>query len=171
MQRYAAPVAAILVAVIAHSASAASTPTLDLYAQTVTGICRGALLFEGRHETGTRAGAIAVSRDIRTTGSDRLSRVDAVPKPPVAAELVVRWIAIERRLVATYAWAYLQIWTEIERATTPREHSRLPGVLQALIHRPDALQARAGALEQALGVPDCTGGHPQQPPPSGGEIG
>jgi hypothetical protein len=149
--------------------SAAGTPAE--YARTVTHICRGALLFEGRHEIGTRAGAVAVSLDIRATGSRRLDRVDAVPKPAETAKLAVHWIAIERSLVATYATAYLQVWGAIERATTPREHARLPGVLQALIHRPDRLQARAGALEQVLGVPDCTGGRPSQTPPNGAAIG
>jgi hypothetical protein len=167
----AATVAAILAAVVAQTASAAaSTPTLGEYARAVTGICRGALLFEGRHQIGTRAGAIAVSRDIRASGSRRLRQVDAVPKPSEAAQQVVSWIAIERRLVATYASAYLQIWDKIERATTPRERSQLPNVLQALIHQPDRLQEIAGELELALGVPDCTGGRPQQAPPSGDAI-
>src|SRR5262249_4021018 len=104
-------------------AAAVSPPPAE-YARTVTHICRGALLFEGSHEIGTRAGAVAVSHDIRATGSRRLARVDAVPKPAATARVAVRWIAIERRLVATYATAYLQVWGAIEKATTPRQHAR-----------------------------------------------
>jgi hypothetical protein len=108
MDRRLAVAAAILAAVVTQSASATGSPTNTLtdYAQTVTGICAGALLFEGRHEIGTRAG-----------------------------------------------------------------HSKLPDVLRALIHRPDRLGARAQALEQALGVPDCTGGLQPPAPSSGAAIG
>ena len=131
------------------------------YSQEVTRICAGALLFDGRHQTGTRSGAISVSRDIRATGARRLRRVDAVPKPARTAPLATRWIATERQLVVKYAWAYLQIWYAIERAGTPRERAELPAVLGALIHAPDELQREAAQLEQALDVPDCTGGgHP-----------
>jgi hypothetical protein len=172
-----ATAAALIVATILASTApaAASTPTAAEYARTVTGICRGALLFEGSHEIGTRAGAIAVSRDIRATGSRRLRKVAAVPKPPATAAGAERWLALERRLVATYASTYVRIWDEIDRATSPAEHSRLVPILQRLIHRPDRLQGRAVAIEQALGVPDCTGGLPQTPPsnapPSGPAIG
>jgi len=132
------------------------------YSRAVTKICVGALLFEGRHAIGTRAGAMAVSTDIRTTGDRRLRRVEAVPKPARTARLARRWIATERLLVATYAWAYLRIWGAIERARTPTERARLPMVLHALIHAPDKLAGAASTLEQQLQVPDCTGGQPQQ---------
>ena len=133
------------------------------YSQAVMRICAGALLFDGRHQTGTRSGAIEVSRDIRATGDRRLRRVDAVPKPATTARLAIRWIATERQLVAKYAWAYLQIWYAIERARTPRERAELPAVLGALIHAPDELQREAARLEQALDVPDCTGGGHSSP--------
>jgi enoyl-CoA hydratase/carnithine racemase len=133
------------------------------YSSAVTRICSGAVLFAGRHRIGTRVGAVAVSRDIRATGAQRLRRVDAVPKPDKTAAVAARWIATERRLVATYARAYLQVWYAIERANTPAQRAKLPSVLDALVHTPDALEATAKQLEQRLHVPDCTGGIP---PPS-----
>lgn len=128
------------------------------YSRTVGRICAGALLFDGRHSIGTRAGAVAVSRDIRATGGRRLRRVDAVPKPAGTARLAARWIAVERRLVEMYASTYLEIWDRIDRAHSPRDHARLPALLHALVRRPDPLQRRAAALELRLSVPDCTGG-------------
>src|SRR5262245_3928084 len=144
----------------AGSALASSTPPTPVeYSLAVKHICTGALLFDGRHDIGTRAGAIALSRDIRVTGGTRLRRVDAVSKPPQTAVLAGRWIAMERRLVAMYASTYVQIWDELESAYgSPHEHARVAVVLQALVHRPDALQSRAAALGQRLHVPDCTGG-------------
>jgi hypothetical protein len=133
----------------------------------VTQICAGALLFEGTHQIGTRAGAIAVSQDIRATGSKRLRLVDAVPKPASTAELATHWLALERQLVQTYASTYLQIWYAIENADTPREHAKLPALLQALISRPYRLQGQAAQLEQQLYVPDCTGGQPSLSPTNG----
>jgi hypothetical protein len=132
------------------------------YSRAVTQICAGALLFEGRHRIGTRAGAIAVSRDIRATGSRRLDRVDAVLKPASTAELAERWIAVERHLVQTYASTYLQIWYAIENADSPHKHARLPALLRTLISRPDGLQGQAARLAQELYVPDCTGGQPSR---------
>ena len=150
---------------LAGSALASSTPpTPAEYSLAVTQICTGALLFDGRHQIGTRAGAIAVSRDIAATGGGRLRRVDAVPKPAASGALAGQWIAIERRLVAMYASTYLRIWDEIETGYgSPREHARLADVLHALVHKPDALQHQAAALEQRLSVPDCTGGRPKSP--------
>ena len=146
---------------LAGSPSAPVAPqTPAAYSRAVTEICAGALLFDGRHQIGTRAGAIAVSRDISATGGERLRRVDAVPKPASTARLAARWIAVERRLVQMYASTYLQIWSAIERAHSPRDHARLPALLQRLILRPDTLQRRAAELEQQLNVPDCTGGQP-----------
>jgi len=146
------------------AAVAAPPPIPAGYSRAVARICAGALLFDGRHRIGTRAGAITVSRDIRATGGRRLRRVDDLPKPPGEAALAVRWIATERRLVATYARAYLQIWYAIERANTPAQRARLPRVLAPLLHAPDALQAEAEQLELRLHVPDCTGGIPPSAP-------
>jgi hypothetical protein len=150
-------------------AGAAPPPAAPGYSHAVARICAGAVLFSRSHRTGTRAGAIAVSRDIRSTGDHRLARVDALAKPPLRARLAARWIAIERRLVATYAWAYLRIWYAIERANTPAQRARLPKALAPLISAPDALQRKAKRLEQRLRVPDCTGGI--QPPPAAGDLG
>ena len=159
MMKIGLTVAAVLcVGLVAADPAVGGQATPTGYSQAVTRICAGALLFDGRHQTGTRSGAIDVSRDIRATGERRLRRVDAVPKPARTARLATRWIATERQLVAKYAWAYLQIWYAIERANTPHERGQLPAVLGALIHAPDELQRDAGQLEQALDVPDCTGG-------------
>jgi hypothetical protein len=162
-------VATFLAGVAVHggAAQAAQAPqTPARYSRAVEQICAGALLFDGRHQIGTRAGALAVSQDIRATGTRRLRRVDAVSKPAAAARLAGRWIAVERRLVETYASTYLQIWYEIERANSPARRAALPRVLHALIHRPDGLQYRAARLEQRLRVPDCTGGQPSTRTPT-----
>jgi hypothetical protein len=108
------------------------------------------LLFEGRHRIGTRAGAIAVSNDIRASGLSRMRRVDAIEKPRGIARRAARWIAVERRLIRLYASTYLRVWYDIERARTARERAMLPIELRALIDAPDALQATAGRLESAL---------------------
>ncbi|HEY1369150.1 MAG TPA: hypothetical protein VGF23_18645 [Gaiellaceae bacterium] len=128
------------------------------YSREVSRICAGALLFDGSHSIGTRAGAIAVSRDIRATGGKRLRRVDAVPKPASTAQLATRWISLERRLVETYASTYFEIWKQVERARSRRDEATLPARLHALVHRSDPLQRRAAALELRLRLPDCTGG-------------
>jgi hypothetical protein len=153
-------VAVMLAGAALQAGSAHASPTTPAeYSLAVKHICAGALLFGRSHRIGTRAGAVAVSRDIRVTGGRRLRRVDAVPKPPGTAPLAARWVAIEQRLVATYATTYLQIWDTIESAySSRRKHAQLADVMYALVHRPDALQRRAAALGQRLGVPDCTGG-------------
>jgi hypothetical protein len=159
--------AAILATALTQSVAAqaaAPPPTPAGYSQAVTQICRGALLFDGTHPLGTRAGAIAVSNDIRATGGLRLRRVDALPKPPETALLAARWVATERRLVKTYAWAYLQIWHQIENARTPRQRAKLPAAVHAVTRKSDTLQHEAALLERALNVPDCTGGSTQPPP-------
>jgi len=148
-----------------------SSQTPAGYSRAVMQICAGALLFDGRHQIGTRAGAVAVSRAIRATGGKRLRRVDAVPKPASTARLAARWIAVERRLVQTYASTYLRIWYAIERARSPRERARLPALVHALIHRPDKLQRRATNLEQRLHAPDCTGGGGQSNRPDTNPMG
>ncbi len=155
-------VAAAATAGTAHAVQLSQTPAG--YSRAVTHICAGALLFDGRHQIGTRAGAIAVSNDIRATGTRRLGRVAAVPRPGGTTALAVHWIAVERRLVETYAATYLQIWDEIERANSPAQRAALPRALRALIARPDNLQHQAGRLELLLRVPDCTGGQPGEPP-------
>jgi len=162
-----ATLASLLVGAAVQSGAAALAgppPTPAGYSRAVARTCAGAVLFEGSHRIGTRAGAIAVSRDIRATGTRRLHRVDAVPKPSLEAALAARWIATERRLVSTYSRAYLQIWYAIERANTSAQRARLPGVLAPLLHAPDALQAEAEQLELRLHVPDCTGGIPPSAP-------
>src|SRR5689334_6036587 len=151
--------------VIGSALAAEATPTPVEYSLAVTHICANALLFDGRHQIGTRVGAVAVSHDIRATGGRRLREVDAVPKPAETAVLAGRWIAIEQRLVEMYSSTYLQIWDEIEAEyDSPRKHAHLAAVLQALVRRPDGLQRRAAALEQRLRVPDCTGGQPRIAP-------
>jgi hypothetical protein len=149
------------VAVQTGAAEAVQVPqTAARYSRAITQICAGALLFDGRHQIGTRAGAIAVARDIRATGGSRLRRVDAVPEPASSVRLASRWIAVEWRLVKTYASTYLQIWYEIERANSAAQRAALPHALGTLLQRPDQLQYLAASLEQRLRVPDCTGGQP-----------
>ena len=128
------------------------------YSRAVSRICANARLFSHRHEIGTRAGAIAVSRDIRTTGHRRVRRVDAVTKPVKTARDDARWIATELELVDMYATNYFRIWQKIEAADTPAEHAKLPAVLHRLVHEADSLKVRAGTFEASLSVPDCTGG-------------
>jgi hypothetical protein len=128
------------------------------YSLAVQEICSGALLFDGSHQIGTRAGAIDVANDIRATGGHRLDLVDAVPKPAATTRVATRWIAVERRLVALYATNYLLIWDAIESANSPQELAGLPALVRPLLYGPDKLQGLAGRLEQSLDVPDCTGG-------------
>src|SRR5262249_26030680 len=149
-------VAVLLAGAALQAGSAVASPTTPVeYSLAVKHVCAGALLFDRSHRIGTRAGAVALSRDIRITGGRRLRRGDAVPKPRGTAVLAGRWIAIEQRLVETYASTYLQIWDAIESGySSPRKHARLAAVLHALMHRPDALELRAAALGQRLNVPD-----------------
>ena len=135
------------------------------YAMEVRAICAGARMFDGTHEIGTRAGAIAVAQDIRLTGRRRLDRVAALPRPKTRAR-VAAWLALERRLVKVYAATYLRIWKAIDTARTLQQRRRLPGVLRALIDRPRPLEARAAALEGKLGLGDCTGGGGAGAPPA-----
>jgi hypothetical protein len=143
---------------------AAAAPGLGWSARTaafskrVSHICAGALLFEGRHKIGTRAGAVAVSRDIRRTGARRLRRVAAVPEPHSPVAMIRGWQEVEHRLVTTYARDYLLIWSAIENANGAAQRARLPARLHALVHDPDALKRKAGLYELRLRVPDCTGG-------------
>lgn len=149
---------AAVAASVATTALPPAQRTVASYRAAVAEVCDHPLLFSGRHEIGTRAGAVAVSRDIRLTGNGRLRRVDAIPKPRGGAILATRWIVVERRLVSTYARTYLRIWEAIDGTRTAEERARLPRELHRLVHAPDALAARAGALEARLRLPDCTGG-------------
>jgi hypothetical protein len=128
------------------------------FSNEVNRICAGAVLFEGTHEIGTRDGAVAVSNDILETGTRRLSRVAAVPRPASQAAIIGRWLEVERRLVAAYARDYLLIWDAIEDEYGQEQHALLPARIQALVHDPDALKRKAGGYELRLGLPDCTGG-------------
>jgi hypothetical protein len=161
----------IAAALAAVSTSFATTNTTE-FSQRVTRICGGALLFDGEHAIGTRAGAIAVSRDIRRTGMRRLLRVAAVAEPARQAPMIRRWLRVEHLLVFAFARDYLRIWDEIESAQTPPQRAGLPARLGALAHQPDRLKRRADAYELRLGVPDCTGGgHVAQSPPPQTQTG
>jgi hypothetical protein len=156
----------VAAALVAVSPSLATTNTTE-FSQRVTSICAGALLFDGEHSIGTRAGAIAVSRDIRRTGMRRLGRVAAVAEPKRQARTIQHWLRTERRLVVAFARDYLLIWDEIEAAHTVAERAGLPARLETLVHQPDSLKRRADAYELRLGVPDCTGGgHLAASPPA-----
>jgi hypothetical protein len=135
-----------------------SAPSAAAYSLQVQTICSGARLFDGTHEIGTRAGAIAVARDIRMTGRRRLARVAALPRPASRRARLAAWLALERRLVALYATTYVRIWNAIDSAHTVQQRRGLPRVLRALIDKPRPLEARAAALELELGFGDCTGG-------------
>jgi hypothetical protein len=138
--------------------SAAVAPAPSAWPDAVTGICAHALLFEGRHEIGTRAGAVAVARDIRASTSRRLRRIRTLPLDPPEPGLSTRWLGLERRLAGVYARSYVRIYDVIAAAKTPRERARMPRALRSLLHAPDALRAITADLEQQLQVPDCTGG-------------
>jgi hypothetical protein len=125
-------IAVSIAAAAAAGSLSAATTTPAGYTRAVIRICTGALLFDGRHQIGTRAGAISVSRDIRATG--------------------------QRKLDDMYAATYLRIWYQIERAHTPQQRARLPLILNRVVHQPDNLKQQAHQLEVTLHVPDCTGG-------------
>lgn len=135
-----------------------SAPSAVAYSLQVRAICSGARMFDGTHEIGTRAGAIAVARDIRMTGGRRLTRVAALPRPQSTRARVAAWLSLERRLVALYAATYVRIWNAIDSAHTVQQRRGLARALRALIDKPRPLEARAAALELELGFGDCTGG-------------
>jgi len=130
------------------------------WSRAVTRICAHALLFDGRHEIGTRAGAVAVARDIRASTNGRLVRIERLRAPAAGGELEGRWLSAERRLADAYARSYVRIFDVIEAASTPRERAREPRLLVRLLHSPDRLSLDASRLERQLQVPDCTGGTP-----------
>jgi hypothetical protein len=154
----------VVVALAAVSPGLATANNTE-FSQQVTSICSGALLFDGEHVIGTRAGAIAVSRDIRLTGTRRLRRVAAVDEPSDEAPMIRQWLRAERLLVFAFARDWLRIWDEIESAHTRSQRAGLPARLDALVHQPDSLKWRADAYERRLGVPDCTGGGHLAPSP------
>jgi hypothetical protein len=145
-----------LVAALAATAPSAADPMS--WSEGVTQVCAHALLFEGQHEIGTRAGAIAVARDIRASTARRLDRIRALEVPPPQPELSMQWLDLEQRLAAVYASSYVRIYDAIAAAVTPKQRARLPRVLERLVHAPDALQRKGASLEGRLLVPDCTGG-------------
>jgi len=138
--------------------SAAFAPFPSAWPDAVSGICAHALLFEGRHEIGTRAGAVAVARDIRASTARRLDRIRALQAPPLQPSLSTQWLDLEQRLADVYASSYVRIYDAIAAAITPNQRARLPRVLDRLVHAPDALRDSAASLEGRLHVPDCTGG-------------
>jgi hypothetical protein len=153
-------ITAAFVAVVAPLSppAAAVSPYSSPWSRQVTGICSHALLFEGSHQIGTRAGAVAVARDIRASTARRLWHIRALSIPAPQQRLSRRWLRLERRLAAVYASSYLRIYDAIAAANTPSERARLPRVLGRLLHMPDAIRETTTNLEQRLSVPDCTGG-------------
>lgn len=149
------------------SGSKSSPAAVSFWSRAVTRICAHALLFEGRHEIGTRAGAVAVARDIRASTSRRVRRIRRLEIAPPQPHLTTRWLSLEQRLAALYASSYVRIYDAIDAARTPIQRARLPGILRSLLDSPDALRAAAVTLEQRLQVPDCTGGGS---PNSSGQI-
>jgi hypothetical protein len=135
------------------------------WSRAVTHICTHPLLFDGSHEIGTRAGALAVSRDIRSSIERRLTQIERLPARATRQVLARRWLALERRLAATYASSYLQIFEVIAAADTAVKRARAPRLLARLLHVPDRLNQTAARLEFQLHIPDCTGGTPRRQPP------
>jgi hypothetical protein len=153
-----ASLAAVALVGSSFAAAAPGAFTPAAYSRTVTGICAHALLFEGSHEIGTRAGALEVADDIRASSRRRLARVAAVSTPPVEARLAARWLALEQRLADVYATTYVSIFDLIAAPWTPEQAAVAPRLLATLMHAPDPLRQAAARLEQQLQVPDCIGG-------------
>jgi hypothetical protein len=122
------------------------------------GHLRRALLFDGSHEMGTRADALAIARDIRASTTRRLARVTALSVPPELERIVSRWISSQRRLASFYARTWVRIFDAVDAARTQAQLATLPARLEKLVHAPDQLKVAAGRLELELHVPDCTGG-------------
>jgi hypothetical protein len=135
----------------------ADTPATE-YSLAVAHICAGSLLFDHAHSIGTRAGALAVARDIRASTAHRLARVEAVPAPRTLRRLSRRWIALQRRLAAVYARDWIRIYDAIDGARTPAQRAGLGQRLERLVAEPGPLRSASGRLEVRLHVPDCTGG-------------
>jgi len=141
----------------------ADTTTPARYTRSVTAICAHALLFEGRHAVGTRAGALAVAHDIRATNRRRLRRVAGLPVPSSEQRPVKRWLVLEQRLANVFATTYVRIYDVIAAATTPARRAREPARLNRLVHLPDRLEGTVLRLESRLHLPDCTGGIQSSP--------
>jgi hypothetical protein len=160
-------------ALVALAASAPAVATSSTWSRGVSRICAHPLLFEGSHEIGTRAGAVAVAQDIRASTARRLARIAALPAHPTQPALAVRWLTVERHLAAVYANSYLEIFDVITAARTPQQQSLAAQALGELVHAPDRLSRTAAHLELRLRVPDCTGGtasltSPTTPPSTSG---
>jgi hypothetical protein len=153
--------AATAAAVVVFTTAVAAADTRYTWSRAVTHICAGALLFDHRHEIGTRAGAVAVARDIRFSTSGRLKRISVLTVAPTQPRVAAHWLRIERQLALVYARSYLHIFDVIDAARTPRQREREPHLLGKLLHAPDRLGRVAVRLQAALHVPDCTGGHPE----------
>jgi hypothetical protein len=133
------------------------------YTRSVRRICAGALLFDNPHAMGTRADAIAVARDIRTSTGRRLTRVAAVRPPHPLRHPVARWLSLQRRLADSYADNWVRIYDAIDTARTPAQRAGLAQALTRLVHAPDPLRRASARLEQQLNLPDCTGGSSRPP--------
>lgn len=153
---------------LAGAGASSAAPSPAAYTNAVTRICAGAPLFEGDHELGTRADALAVARDIRRSTRRRLRRVAALQVPRSLAAPVARWMTLERRLADVYAESWVAIFDAIAAARTPAQRARMPLRVTRLLHAPDRLRLAAGRIEVALHLPDCTGGavapEPSVPP-------
>jgi len=148
-------------ALAATPGSAASGNSADEYSLAVTRICAGALLFDGAHDMGTRADALAIARDIRASTARRLAGVTALSVPRELQYRSSRWISSQRRLASLYARTWVRIYDIIDAADaarTPAQRAALARQIQELLHAPDPLRFIAGRLELELHVPDCTGG-------------
>jgi hypothetical protein len=148
---------AIVVSLGVPSASADAS-SRAAYSRAVTQICSGALLFEGSHAIGTRAGALAVAHDIRASSRRRLRRVDALSVPRGLEGLVESWITLERRLADVYAESWVAIFDVIAATHTAAQRARAPRLLRRLLRAPDRLRLAAARIELTLHVPDCSGG-------------
>jgi hypothetical protein len=159
MRKLASVVAAALVlaALAATAGRGATVNSSAEYSAAVSRICAGALLFDNEHDMGTRADALAVAEDIRSSTARRLALVVAVPVPGELRGISSRWIASQRRLAASFARTWVEIYDAIDAARTPAQQAALPHRLHELIHAPDPLRLAAGRLELQLHVPDCTG--------------
>jgi hypothetical protein len=150
--------AALVLAALAATAGRGATVNSSAeYSAAVSRICAGALLFDNEHDMGTRADALAVAEDIRSSTARRLALVVAVPVPGELRGISSRWIASQRRLAASFARTWVEIYDAIDAARTPAQQAALPHRLHELIHAPDPLRLAAGRLELQLHVPDCTG--------------
>jgi hypothetical protein len=151
-------IGALLIASSTAPAMTRRASPATAYSVAVARICADALLFDHAHPIGTRAGALAVARDIRASTARRLHRIAAVPVPLSLRRLTRRWITLQRRLAASYARTWVRIYDTIDAAHTPAQRAHLASRLARLVSEPDSLRLASGRLELRLHVPDCTGG-------------